>query len=414
MEFSSRAHRHSPAADHGHVEALPEASSARPTLRRQSLRSLPDATPLENVLGLDLNASPTQSPRSHLPPLPCGGLGLYSPSPSSGRPRRVNGLLCSPLQIFIPPPLAPNDPDTPPRPVTALYYPPANTGDLCPSPEEQSSSFLGSQFPPDRAAAHPASYHNSVGEPAFVQLAAGGEPAFHGRLSPHSPPPLARPKYIPLPQEGPALQASRRSSPIEASFRMLQLHDGSGTGLHVVRGRAEHLQNGDMRLVASLPQEVGAALLSPLQLSPAPSFRLEDLEERISHCLDALDWIHLVCARIRTSVLFRRVNSFTDTCFMCYGSTPRGCFTVYHLGLVALRDSGYISSAATRPRAVGGCSWIGVEAQVRGGGRVSGTVSAYSSLAVHNLMLQNITETLVSSWWSLIRLASVHLGLIGL
>ena len=108
--------------------------------------------------------------------------------------------------------------------------------------------------------------------------------------------PLAHLRSIPLPPSDLALELSRRSSLIEASFRMLQLHDGAGTGLHTVRGHVEQIQSGGVRAVASLPwvQEVDADLLSPLQLTPAPSLRLEDLKEQISHCVDAMDRIHLV------------------------------------------------------------------------------------------------------------------------
>lgn len=286
--FSSRRNVSATTADE-HEDSLPEASSTRPTARCQVLRSLPDPAP-GNALGLDLNASPVDDVDTRLPPSPCGGLGLYSPLPRASRSRRVNGLLCSPLQILIPQPLGPEGYDNPSRPVTALYYPRTNVGDLCPSPEEESSLFADSRLPE-------ALPHIAVGESPSVQLAAGDEPAPNRQpatYSPHSPPPLAHPAYIPLPSESPVPDLSRRSSPVEASFRMLQLHDGSGTGLHVVRGRVEQLENGDVRLVANLPQEVTVELLSPIRLTSAPSFQLEDLTERISHCQDAMDWIYLV------------------------------------------------------------------------------------------------------------------------
>lgn len=287
-----------PSSDYDLAECLSEGSSQRTAPTRQFYSNILDSKCI-NILGLDLYSSPSVYSDLHLPS-PSSEHQLHAgfQTPTNKHVRRLSS-----LHIMIPQPMRSQPPSISPPPVTALWFPRSGAGDICPSPPEESFSFPDSQFPEDDTQECATSYHNATPEEApFVQAAAGGElallagdPVAH---SPRSPPPLLRRRrYIPLPPLSPdALEDPRRSSPIEASFRMMQLHDGSRPGIRVVRGCLEQLSDGTIRLVANLPQECGAELLSPLPLATAPSLRLEDLEECLSHCLDAVDWLQLVCS----------------------------------------------------------------------------------------------------------------------
>jgi len=279
----------SPPMDGEFAEDLPEASAARPAARRGVPKS-PAAC--RNALGFDTQSEGIVHLNSYLasPRTSTEFDASSSPATRLWRLRRNE----PPLQIVIPQSSSLNDHTTSAQPVTALYFPHSDAGDICPSPEKQSFLYRDSQsLSDDDEHAFAASYDSAAGETLGARQVTNSP--LSAAYSPRSPPPLARHAYISLPSEE-ALEQSARTSSGEASFNMLQLHDVSSHWIHTTRERVKDTGNGYMHLVTNLPQEVDEDMLSPLKLMPAPSLCLEDLQEPLSSCLDAMDWINLSLA----------------------------------------------------------------------------------------------------------------------
>ncbi|KAI0685583.1 hypothetical protein BC835DRAFT_510178 [Cytidiella melzeri] len=235
-----------------------------------------------------------------------------SPSPSSVHIRTASNSTVQShadrkrLRITIPETQAVNGPPSPLQPVTVAYLPRSTAGDICSSPVEATFSHWDGQLPNGSAHAFDASYDEAyeghcAGLPALKTVRFASQDV---QYSPRSPPRLARQAYIPLPPEvsEDELDDHCYETPLVASFNMLRLHDDSASGLSAVRGYHGSPINDKIHLMANLPQDADADLLSPLPLTAAPTYRLEDLTEQISRCLYATERMHLSLASSTTKV----------------------------------------------------------------------------------------------------------------
>ena len=282
MDFTSPPpyRRTPPPMDEHLTEALAEHAYNLSTAARR-----PSASPLDSEcrtpLGLGLTThylpTPSVSPSSSPVDLPAN---MSSTTPSEPGKRR--------LRIIIPDSTTTYGPPSPPHPITALYYPQSGAGDICPLPPHGDISSADAQFPNDNHHASGASYDKGIRtegpKSKSVRFATNV-----AQYSPHSPPRLARRSCIPLPPE--YSPVDQFASPLDASFKMLTLHDNdyASHGSSTSPATKEHLLP-----VTNLPQGNDYNLLSPLPLTAAPSYCLTDLQGHISRCLDATERVHLV------------------------------------------------------------------------------------------------------------------------
>jgi hypothetical protein len=241
------------------TEELAESVRPRPrTLRKSSAFS---EMRCDGSLGLRFDTR--LSAPGAFPSVRCARTPSTSTSESVSRPPR--------LQIIIPDPHVSYGPPSPSRPVTALYYPRSDAGDICPTPPDDSFSHHSKRL---------------IQDGLLDQESSG---------SPRSPPRLPRKAYIPLPSEETPTWAVQENS-LAASFEMLSLHAESSGGLHTTGRRSIMERDVQAHPVANLPQPeaTDVGLLSPLPLAAPPTYQLEDSQEHISHCLHATEKVHSV------------------------------------------------------------------------------------------------------------------------
>ncbi len=272
------------------AEALAEHAHYRPatTLRKSSeVMHNAHSEYSTNALGLDFTThlpTPSPSPPSSLTDRPTP---TETSTTSLSVPKRRR------LRITIPESPTTCGTPSPPRPVTALYYPQSGAGDICPSPPVEDSLYRDSVFPEVHDHASVTSYDERGSALSSKSVRFAEETVqYSPQYSPQSPPRLARWKCIPLPPD--YLLEESLHSPVDVPFAMFSLHDDDyASHLGFTHDSARCIKE-QLLPVTNLPQDTGVDLLSPLPLTPAPSYCLEDLQQQISQCLDSTDRIYSV------------------------------------------------------------------------------------------------------------------------